>query len=367
MSNEPLRVLQIMGTMNRGGAESLIMNIYRFIDKEIVQFDFVVHTDERCSFDDEIISLGGRIYHAPKYKLVNHYSYCKWWKEFFNTHREYKIVHSHIRSTASIIFRIAKEYRLSTISHSHSTSNGSGISSYIKNQLQTRITDYADYLVACSEEAGKWLYKSNKFIVLKNGVDLSKFSFNKSIRDEVRSSLGITDSTLVCGHVGRFHEAKNHEYLIDIFAEILKRNTNAVLLLVGDGPLRNHVQEKAEKLKISKSVKFLGVRDDIDKLLQAFDRFIFPSIWEGFPVSVIEAEAVGIPCIISDTITPEVLIVPNVRSLSILEPAYKWADEVIRNDCRLNNADAIKHAGYDIAQEVKEIQEFYKDIIYKSE
>ena len=222
-----IRVLHVLGRLNRGGAETMLMNIYRNIDKTKIQFDFVKHTNEKCAYDDEIISMGGRIYTVPQYKLYNHLKYKKEWKKLLLEHDEWKIVHSHIRSTASIILKIAKAQEKRTISHSHSTSNGKGLKSILKKIFQLRIPKYSDYLVACSKDAAKWLYgrknlQSEKCIILKNSIDIKNFYFNIENRKKIREKYNIKNNEILIGHVGRFVEVKNHNFLIDLFEKIFR-------------------------------------------------------------------------------------------------------------------------------------------------
>lgn len=310
--NKPIRILHVFGRLNRGGAEMMIMTLYRNIDRTKVQFDFIVHANEKCAFEDEVRFLGGNIYKVPRYNGKNHFQYKKAWNEFFQNHPEYKIIHGHIRSTASIYLKIAKKLGLITIAHSHNTSSGGGFSAVVKNILQYPIRSIADYLFACSRAAGEWLYgkracKGDNFFILNNAIDTEKFIFNEETRLKKRKELQIEDK-FVIGHVGRFHPQKNHYFLIDIFKEIYNINKNSVLLLIGDGDLKKSIQEKVEDLGLSNNVVFTGVRPNVPELLQAMDVFLFPSLYEGLPVALIEAQAAGLPCIVSDKITTDTKI-----------------------------------------------------------
>ncbi|MGL4607828.1 MAG: glycosyltransferase family 1 protein [Eubacteriaceae bacterium] len=348
---EPIRILQVFGQMNRGGAETMIMNLYRNIDRSKVQFDFIVHTEEKCAYDDEIIALGGKIFRVPRYRGRNHFQYKKVWKKFFKEHLEYKIIHGHIRSTASIYLKIAKEYGLITIIHSHSTSNGGGFTAKIKNQLQKKIE--ADYYFACSKKAGEWLFgsertKKENFQVICNAIDLEKFAFNEELRNINRKKLGLEEK-FVIGHVGRFDPPKNHAFLIDVFSEIYKENGNARLLLVGDGALREKIKTKVNKLGLAESVIFTGVSPDVNELMMVMDAFVFPSLYEGLPVTIIEAQAAGLYCVISDQISKEVKITNLVKFLSIKNSEKEWSMEVMKiKTRRVDKRNEIKKEGYDI-------------------
>jgi len=368
--NEPLRVLQVLGGLNRGGAESMVMNLYRTIDREKIQFDFVVHTDEFCAFNDEVFELGGRIYCAPRYKVTNHITYTKWWKNFFKSHSEYKIVHGHMFSIASIYLNIAKKFGIITIAHSHSSSEKLGISGVVKKIIQQPLKNISDWLFACSIMAGNWLYGKNfesrkNGIIVKNAISTSEYVYNPTIAQKMRAELGV-EGKFVVGHVGRFCEAKNHMYLLDVFGEILKKNEESVLLIVGDGELRTQIEEKAEKMGIKDKLIMTGVRNDVNDLLQAMDCFVFPSVYEGVPLTVIEAQAAGLPCFVSDTITDEVCITKLVHTLSIADFPTVWSDEILKITPGLKREDTkqlIVKAGYDVNTTASWITNFYMDCI----
>lgn len=364
--SKPIRVLQVYAQMNRGGAETMIMNLYRNIDRSKIQFDFIVHTEDKCDYDEEIRCLGGTIHRIPRYTGRNHFQYNKAWFDFFRFHPEYKIIHGHVRSTASIYLKIAKKQGLTTIAHSHSTSSGSGLSALTKNILQYPIRYTAEYLIACSKYAGEWLYgkgacKSDRFFIFKNAIETKKFLFNKETRIKKAEELNIKNKFVV-GHIGRFNTPKNHSFLIDIFKSVHEKNKNSLLLLVGDGDLRTEIEKKVNSLGLNNSVVFTGVRSDISDLLQVMDVLVFPSLYEGLPVTLIEAQASGLPCIISDNISEEVKITELVRFISINKSASIWANEVVKYSNkpeRRNTYQDIVKEGYDIEMVVREYQQFY--------
>jgi glycosyltransferase involved in cell wall biosynthesis len=347
----------------------MIMNLYRYIDREKVQFDFVISTRDECDYTKEIESLGGRIYSIPRFNMYNAIKYPKAWHKFLSEHSEYKIIHGHLRSTASIYLKIAKRYGLITIAHSHNTSSGTGLPAIVKNILQRPIRYIADYLFACSEYAGVWLFgeekcKKDNFFIVNNAVDAKKFIYNESIRLEMRKRLQI-ENKFVIGHVGRFHPAKNHEFLIDVFKELHKKNKQAILLMCGDGELRIKIEKKVSELGLEHCVMFTGVRADIPELLQAIDVFLLPSLYEGLPVSVIEAQGAGLPCIISDTISKEADITNLIEYFSLDNTIEEWADKILiyaNGFKRRNTYDEIKSAKYDINDTVKWFEEFYSEL-----
>lgn len=360
---EPVRVLQVIGIMNRGGAETMIMNLYRNIDRSRVQFDFVEHTSERAVFDDEIEQLGGRIYHCPKFTVKNYFAYKKWWDEFFKTHGgDYKIVHGHIGSTAPIYLGVAKKYGKYTIAHSHSSGTDHSLKHFAYDILSYNTRNIADSFFACSKPAGQDRFGSKtEFQVLNNAIDTQQYIFSKSVRDEVRKELGLTNE-FVLGHIGRFGKEKNHDFLIDIFAQIKKENPNAKLLLVGDGDEKNNIKNKVHQLQLDDSVIFTGVRSDVNRLLQAMDIFVFPSLFEGLPVTMVEAQASGLPCVISDKVPDECIITDNLVTVKNLsDSAEDWAEHILSrtNAVRTDTSDQVKAHGFDISETSKWLEEFY--------
>lgn len=364
--DEPIRVLHVFSCLNRGGAETMIMNLYRNIDRTKVQFDFIEHTSEPCDYDDEVKELGGKIYRFPRYTGKNHFKYKNAWNEFFQEHSEYKIIHGHIRSTAAIYLKIAKKYGLITIAHSHNTSSGTGFQAIVKNILQYPIRYIADYFFACSKSAGEWLFgekicNSDNFFILKNAIDTKKFIFNEDIRAKKRRELQIEDK-LVVGHVGRFHTPKNHNFIIKIFYEIQKQVPNAVLLLIGDGELRPKVEKQIEVLGIKDKVILTGVVPNVNDYMQAMDVFVFPSLFEGLPVALVEAQASGLPCVVSDVITREVAITPYIKYVSLNLSPEEWAKEVLissRGIQRYKCAEMIVKAGFDVVQVANDLCSWY--------
>ena len=360
------RVLHVFGRLNRGGAETMVMNLYRNIDRSKVQFDFIVHTTDKCDYYDEIKSLGGKIYSIPAYIGKNHFQYKKAWLNFLKRHQEYKIIHGHVRSTAAIYLKIAKKYGLVTIAHSHSTSSGVGFSAIVKNILQYPIRYTADYLFACSSNAGEWLYgkkacQKEKFFIIKNAIDAKKFIYDEDKRNEMRREFNLEDKYVI-GHIGRFNSPKNHKVLIDIFKELHDKNDKTVLILVGDGELKPIIEKKVADLELSNSVIFTGVRSDIPELLQAMDIFLFPSLFEGLGIVAIESQAAGLHCIVADTIPDEAFITDLIEKVSLNLSTDLWVEKILKYADgyeRSNTYQKIKLSGYDIRKTAKGLEEFY--------
>ena len=364
MSN-PIRVLQVVTVMNMGGIENLLMNLYRNIDRDKIQFDFVVHESKKGFFDDEIINLGGRIYHAPKYKIYNAAAYKKWWNNFFKSHNEYKTIHSHTYTIASIHNKIAKRFGLTTICHSHTTHCVTGIKGMLKKRLQKTSGDYADYKMACSKEAAEWIFPNdnvNDIIILKNGIDLDKFKYNQGARDRIRKEYGLEDNFII-GHIGSFRTPKNHKFIIEVFADFVKQNPDARLLLLGDGELRNEIADLADELNVSDKVIMTGIVNNTSEYLLAMDCFLFPSLYEGLGIVAIEAESIGMPCFINKTLSKELYINENVYGVSLEKSASEWANFIAKN-CKNRVPEEIAKAnvakaGYDINESVAYLSKLY--------
>lgn len=367
---ENIKVLQVFGKLNRGGAETMLMNIYRELDKDTVKFDFIKHTKEECAYDNEIYSIGGKIYSIPRYKIYNHFQYKRAWNKFFQEHNEFDIIHCHVRSTASIILNIANKYGFITIAHSHNTSSGKGISSVVKNILQRRIRYISKYYIGCSKQSAEWLFgrkvaNSNKCIVLNNSIDTKKYMCDENVRNDVRKELGIKNNEILIGNVGRFSYAKNHKFLIEIFEQICNLNKNYKLVLVGDGELKIKIQNYVKKKGLEDKVIFTGVRKDVDRILQAVDLIIMPSIHEGLPVALIEAQCNGLKCYISSNITDEVCISKkNIIKISLDNNALEWAEKIIDTDDIKDKEEykIVIKKGYDIKDTTRTIEKFYKNI-----
>lgn len=357
-----VRILQMIGSLNVGGSQTMILNLYRNIDRDKIQFDFVLdHPDERY-FAADAEALGARIYSLPGFTGFNAHEVKKAWDAFLTGHPEYKVLHSHVRSYASLYLPIAKKHGLRTIIHSHNTSNGSGISSLVKQLMQKPLRDQADVLMACSREAGEWLFGKeacarDNYIFLPNAVDTRRFRLPESVREKYRAELGLTNK-LVIGHVGRFQPAKNQSFLLDIFSLVHERRPDSALLFVGDGDLRAQCEEKAAALGLSDSVIFTGNRSDVPELLQTMDVFAFPSVWEGLPVTLIEAQAAGLPCYVSSNVSGDADVSPLVEHLPI-DDAALWADRLLNAPPRRDVTDYIVRAGFDARTSAEKMTELY--------
>lgn len=363
---EPIRIVHNIASLHLGGSQTFVMNMYRNIDRSKVQFDFVVTPETKEGFYDEITNLGGKIFSCPRYKGTNHIQYNKWWDDFFNEHPEYKVIHGHVRSTASIYLKIAKRHGLVTIAHSHSTSNGNGISAIVKRIMQLPIRKQADYLFACSDKAGKWLYgekaiTQQNYYMIPNGVDLKRFEFDVNKRNQMRMTLGIKKDMMILGHIGRLSTPKNHKFLLNVFNKYHKINSNSKLLLVGDGELFDCIKEHIDKLNISDAVIMTGSKQNTEDYYQVMDIFVFPSLWEGLPVSVVEAQANGLQCLISDVITHDVDLTDLIQYLPLDEELWLGAIVEAHKKKRmgLTNENIQRLQPFDALTVANKLQEFY--------
>ena len=369
--NYPIRVLHVLHSLNCGGTENMIMNLYRNIDKNKIQFDFLVHTKEKCFFDDEVKELGGNIYRVPYYNLLNEYSYVKSLNEFFKNHREIKIVHGHLGSCAHIYLKIAKKYGCYVIAHAHiSKPDKITAKNLLYKLFSIKTRGVADFFFACSIQAGKYHYgkkiiNSERFKMLNNAIDINKYGVNAEQCEKIKQRYDITDK-YVMGHIGRFNSVKNHKFLLDVFGETLKIQPNSVLMLVGGGELFEDIKTYAGTLGIGDKVIFTGVTQDVNQYLQVMDCFVFPSLYEGLGIVAIEAECLGIPCFINNTLPSELYINENVFGLSLNKSAKEWAEFIVRNSNKKIPEqiakEKISNAGYDINATAKQLEEFYYNV-----
>ena len=357
---EPIRVLHVVTNMSYGGLENLLMNYYRNIDKNIIQFDFLTHVDIKQDFEMEIEELGGKIYRLPR---MNPFSlkYRKQLDKFFDHHKEYKIIHSHLDCMAGVPLKIAKKKNIPIrIAHSHSSNQNRNLKYIIKLLYKKSIPQYATQLFSCGKKAGDWMFDGNKYVIMQNAIDANAFRYSIEKSKEYREKFDISEEYII-GHVGQFRVEKNHLFLIEVFAEILKIDEKCKLLLIGKGPQMEEVKIKVEELQIADKVIMLGARADIEKLMQMMDVFVLPSIYEGLPVTMIEAQASGLPCVISDRVPLECKIIDEVQQISLEANPSEWARAILayKNYDRKDTYIEIQKARFDIKENVKWLEEFY--------
>ena len=365
-----IRVLHMLHSMNCGGAETMLMNYYRNLDRTKVQFDFLLTYEGTSDYEEEILSLGGKVFHMTPLTLKTIRTYCKDVEVFLKTHPEYQIVHSHTSSKSAIPLCIAKKCGVPVrISHSHNMflSGGGSAKEILRKVLRKPLRKVSTHNFACSKEAAIWLYgekfwKNGKVRIMKNAIDLERFSFQEEKRQTVRKEYGL-ENAFVVGHVGRFDTQKNHRFLLEIFSEIKKKRENAVLLLVGDGILREQTEQQAEQMGIADSVRFLGVREDVPDLMHIMDVFLFPSLFEGLGIVLIEAQTCGLPCFTSkDVVAGEAKISNLLTFVSLKDSPKHWADCVLQWNFSKKRISCVEEAakhGYDIKKSARQMQTFY--------
>ena len=350
-----IRVLQCVNDMHRAGLETMLMNYYRNIDRTKIQFDFLTHRPDKSDYDDEILSLGGKVYYAPRLYPQNYPAYFKYMKKFFAEHPEYQIVHSHIDSMSYLPLLAAKKAGVPIrIAHSHNTSIDKDFKYILKQYFRKKITKAANYYCACGQEAGEFL---------PNAIEVDKFLYNEEVRDRKRKDLGLT-SEFVVGHVGRLSYQKNHELLIRIFSELHKKDVNTILLLIGVGEKEDEIREQVHELNLDECVRFLGNRDDVNELYQAMDVFVMPSLFEGIPVVGVEAQFAGLPCVFSDKVPVEVKFTENSEFVSLEKKLEDWADIVLSKKTdsdRINDLEFISTSMYNIKNAHKILEQYYAE------
>lgn len=366
---EPIRILQYIGSLNIGGSQTMIMNYYRNIDKTKIQFDFIIDRKNDTFFVDEIKSMGGKVYYFDYLKGYNLINFKNQWNLFFKKHPEYQIIHCHVRSTASIVLKIAKKYGLKTLCHSHSTSNGKGIKSITKWFLQRKIPKYSDYLLGCSKESALWLYgnencNKKNYIIINNAIDTKKFIFNNEIRNIVRKKMNIENKKVLV-QIGRFVEVKNYFFTIELFKRLIKTNKDYFLILIGNGPLKESIKQRLNELKLQKYVLILENRNDINELLQAADIYLMPSFFEGLPLSLVEAQAASLPCLISKNISSGKIINELIFDLKLDNNFEEWinAIKMLSNFKRKNYLDEIVNGSFDIEENVYILTNLYLNLL----
>lgn len=367
-----LRILQIGMTPNAGGIETFVMNYYRNIDKKEVQYDFVNIYNKELKNNDEIVSLGGKVYKVASY-YKHPFKYMKELKKIIND-GNYKIIHCNMSSAVFLWPLIAAKHSKAKIiiAHAHNSLSDKGAFKAIIHKINKRfIPIFANRYVYCSSKAGEWFFsnrirKSKKYIKLNNAIDIDRFLYNEEIRKKIRKEKNIDEKTFVVGHVGRFVKVKNHTFLIDVFKSIKQKQSNSKLILIGDGELEKQIKEKVQKLNLQNDVIFLGTVNNVNEYMQAFDAFIFPSITEGLPFVGVEAQASGVNFFPSDSITEELNISKNINYISLDLSADEWANIILKrniNKKRMQAYEEVSKNGFNIKEESNKLKQIYTDML----
>lgn len=355
-----------------GGVQALILNIMRNIDLKRFHIDFAINFyAESDGIEDECRKYGCKFYILPYFKIYNYLSYKRSWTKFLKLYN-YDIVYAHSTNSASIFLKIAKKFGIKTISHSHSAGfRGGFIERFAKKYFAKGVGKVSDYWFACSDKAALRLYGNDyanykHFYAIPNAIDVKKYFFNYSIRRKIRDEYGIGENTTLYGHVGTFSTPKNHKFLIEIFENILKKQPDSALICCGAGALRPLIANMANEKNISDKVIFAGVVNNVNEVMMGMDAFIFPSLFEGFPVSILEAQAAGLSVTMSDVITSEVDMTDLVHRCSLTESAEVWASRIISNSMPLNREsynDIVANSEYDIKKTVKKFENLFEELI----
>ena len=356
-----IRVLHVVTYMGRGGLETMLMNYYRHIDRSKVQFDFLVHREFEADYDEEIKSLGGRIYHVSRLVPWSR-RYKAELRRFFRTHPEYKIVHVHQDCLSSVALQCAKDCGIPVrIAHSHNSNQDKNIKYLFKRYYMRKIPETATELFACGKAAGDWMFGGKAYQLLPNAIAAEKYIYEEEKAKKIKKELDL-EKNIVIGHIGRFNLQKNHKFLIDIFEKCFEKNQKVRLMLIGDGEGRKEIENKVKERGLQDKVLFMGVRRDIPELLQAMDVFVFPSLYEGLPVTMIEEQAAGVPAVISDRVSEECIITKDLVKVEGLEETpEQWAGEILKQVkiSKRDRSEEIKKAKYDVETNAKWLEEYY--------
>ncbi len=364
--SEPKRVLQVVPNMQQGGLENYVMNLYRNTDRDLVQFDFLEHYSTDHFFDEEIRDLGGRIYRIPLMEDKKRIpSYIKQLDRLYATHH-YNVVHGHMATTAGLYLHAAKKHGVQNrILHAHEDSYIKNVRGYVRKFLIQHSSHDATQLFACSKSSGEYYYGSKNFSVLHNAIDTERFSFSRKQRNRIRGRYGLTDDNFVLCHVGRFSLQKNHDRLIDIFAEIYNHDPRAFMFLIGVGETQEHIKQKVHDLGLDASIAFIGNTSTPEQFYSASDVFVLPSVFEGLPLTGVEAQTNGLPCVFSDVITREVDLTGGNQYISLQSDDEVWTRKILhlrdnsRSIDRLRGIQDVRNAGYDVRSNASFLQKLY--------
>lgn len=363
-----IRILQVVSNMSRAGIETMLMNYYRKIDRNKIQFDFLCNKADIGEYEEEIISLGGRIYRTPGLNPFKYWKYLAYMDKLFIDHPEWKIIHAHNDAFVAYSLFAAKRNNIPVrISHVHCASFPRSYKLPLALFCREMIPYCCTKKWACGRKAGEFYYGKKviddpQFHIHNNAIDINKYLFNKNRRERIREKYNLKDC-LVIGHVGRFDYQKNHEFLINVFADIIKKDPSTRLILLGDGHFKERIIAKVKSLCLENYVIFTGSVSNTNDFYQAFDVFVMPSRWEGLPVTSIEAQASDLPCVFSDTITDEVNILPTNQFLSLKLPISEWSNKILNaiynHTSRVDRYKEITNAGYNIDVQVKKLVDIY--------
>ena len=361
-----IRILHSVSNMDRGGIETMLMNFYRNIDRSKVQFDFLANKPQPGDYDEEIRELGGRIFVSPGF--MSYRKYARYMTDLFRQNPEYKIIHTHNGSLMLYALKSAQKNDIPIrIAHAHATSVPVGLKNEVKKLIRPLIKYTATDYWGCSEAAGKFYFSEKRWNknhqLIHNAINVDDFLFSEKNRESIRREYGFGDK-FVIGHVGRLAPQKNQKKLLEVFSAVHRMNKNAHLVIIGTGELESKLKEYSKELGIENDVTFTGVLSNVNEWYSAFDVFAMTSLYEGLPVVAIEAQAADLPCVLCDTITPEVKITDNVSFTGLKDSADDWAKAILdfKPKVRESRAEELKKSGYDIKAEAERMQNLYLDL-----
>ncbi len=369
-----IKVLHVIEKMDRGGAETFIMNVFRSIDRTKVMFDFLVASVDPGAYDGEIYELGGEVFRVPlkQGKYLGRFFTDKERKRFFSQHPQYDAIHLHLSSLSNVSTLLAARSAgvKMRIIHSHSTREGGSLLHVIPHFLnRLRVSYLGTHFFACSLSAASWMYgnrvKSTDRKIIKNGIDCDRYVFSSQARAAIRAEFRIPETSTAVGSIARFSPVKNQKFLMDVFAYIINANAEAKLILAGDGPLYHELTEYAKSKGLQRDVIFTGARSDVNRILSALDVFALPSLYEGFPVSAVEAQASGLYCLLSEAVTREVKLTEKVEFLETgSRNAALWANAIMKHKSqeRKSQEKEIREAGYCIEEVSEGLLAIYTEV-----
>ena len=345
-NKEIIKILMVLDAFHIGGAEMFCLNFVKNLDRKRFQVDFAVTNLTNNKLEEEIIGLGCKLHIIPRFKVFNIKNYKKRWNELLRK-EHYDVIHGHASGAMSIYLSVAKKHGCVTFAHSHSAFiRGNIFVRTVKKLFSKGIKNNADYWLSCSDLAAIRLYgkdfsKSTKYHFIPNGIQPEKYKFNESYRKTIRENFKVSDETILIGHVGSFTEPKNHKYLLEVFKEFNNIIPESKLILCGDGPLKQSIEKMADCLRIKDKVIFTGNVYNTNEFYSAFDYFVFPSFFEGLPISLVEAQASGLPILCSDSITTDVILTSHIFQKSVSENESNWAQFIAKtiNDLFERTAD----------------------------
>lgn len=365
-----IRVLHSVSNMDRAGIETMLMNYYRHMDRDKVQFDFLCNKKKPGAYDEEITSMGGRIFHTPGLNPAKYPKYLKYMKALFKEHPEYRIVEAHNGALGVYALHAAKTNKVPVrIFHAHGASITKDWKLPIKLVCKALLPSNMNYHFTCGIAAarcyfGKRIVEQNEFELIPNAIEVERFAFNEKIREKLRNENGLTDKHVI-GHVGRFMAQKNHTFLLDVFEKVAAEDEKAILVLLGDGELQGEIRSKASEKGLGDRVMFAGNVSNANEWYNAFDVFVLPSIWEGLPVVGVEAQANDLPCVFSDSVTSEIGLSEKAKFISLNSNISVWTQtvlEAMKLGDRKDNTELITKNNYNIVYEAKKLQERYFEL-----